>query len=84
MCTEGMDGKLLQQNVCNPLHAEFVVRVTDVENLTVAGVILVFNDPEQAVDAVLDIGEATFLAATVHQVDNKLGDYPGTADSCRF
>jgi hypothetical protein len=84
-----MGGEFFPEHIGQLLHAEFVVRVSDIENPAVAATVLVFDNPEKAVDTVLDIGETSFLSTSVHQPDggtfnkiqDELGNHPGAADS---
>jgi hypothetical protein len=50
-----------QQHLSQFANARFVVRVTDVDDFTVAAVIFVFDDAEQRFDTVADIRKAAFL-----------------------
>jgi hypothetical protein len=86
--TEGVCRKLCYKNIRKIFHAVFVFRITDIENLTIATVVPIFDDSEKALYPVLDICETPFLLAAIHESDggafykvkNKLGNDPGTAD----
>src|SRR5690606_39081253 len=81
--------KACQQHFRQLADARFVVRVTDVDDLSVTAAVFVFDDAEQRFNTVADIGEATFLFATFnqlngrtfHQVEDQLGDSAGAADT---
>jgi hypothetical protein len=89
---QGMIFERVDEHAGQGLDGGFIVRVADVEDPSVAAVAPVFDDAEQAFDAVLDVGEAALLLAAVHeldrrpfgQVEDQLGDGPGTADAGRF
>jgi hypothetical protein len=80
------------QDIGQFLHAVLVIRIADIENAPVATAALVFDDPEQTLHAILDIRETTLLAPPVdqlnggplNQIEDELGDHPGTADAGRF
>ena len=55
------------------LDREVVGRVANVEDTAGGAAVLVFDDPHEAADAVLDKGEGAALVAPVHQLDRFAG-----------
>lgn len=66
-----MTFKACQQHFRQLADARFVVRVTDVDDLSVTAAVFVFDDAEQRFNTVADIGEATFLFATFNQLNGR-------------
>jgi len=68
--------------------AGLIYRVADIEDLSVRAAIFVLDNPEKTFYPIPDIGETPLLFPPVHQLDrragnqvqDKLGDGPGTAD----
>ncbi len=61
MARGGMVYKNIFQLVGKLFHSSFVLRVADIEYLTVELVLFIFNDLNEAFNTVVDIGEASFL-----------------------
>src|SRR5213075_2117731 len=69
--------------------AGFVVWIANVDDLPVTNPFGIFNDAVEAFDPFSDVGEAAFLAAAINQedgvalnqVEDELGNGPGTADA---
>ena len=53
--------ELLDEQLGQGFDGRFVFRIADVEDPAVAAVALVFDDAEQAFDAVFDVGKAALL-----------------------
>ena len=81
--------ELFYQHISQFSNTEFVVGIPQVNDFSIAIIVLVFDYPEQPFDTVTDIGKAPLLISTVNQLDrrplyqvkNQLGDGPGTSDS---
>ncbi|MNP66544.1 hypothetical protein D3C76_1622710 [compost metagenome] len=58
-----------QQHFRQLTNTGFVGRVADVDDLTIALTVAVFNNAVQRFNTIVDIGKATFLRPTVHQLD---------------
>lgn len=79
-----MNGKFLPEHISKFVHAVLIFRISNIENLPVAAIVLVLDNSEKALDTVFDIGETAFLPTTVnqtyraslHQVQDELGNDP--------
>ncbi|MFU0781466.1 MAG: hypothetical protein ACFWT4_25390 [Citrobacter braakii] len=58
-----------KQHFCQFLNTRFVLRITDVDNLTVAASAFVFNDAVQGFDTIPNVGKAAFLLAAFNQLN---------------
>jgi len=74
IATQWMRFEFFQQGLRHVFDAGFVIWVTNVDDLTIALVVAVFNNAEQGFDAVLNIGETTFLRSTINQLDRSAFD----------
>src|SRR4051812_41988081 len=49
--------------------ADVVCRVAEIEDAARGSALAIFDDPQERVDTVVDVGEGAALAAAVHQLD---------------
>jgi len=78
-----MNVKFSPKHIGKSGYTAFVVWISDIEDAPIALVVLVFDNPEEAFDAVPEVGKTTFLPAAVHQADrssfhqiqDELGDH---------
>ena len=83
--------EILDEQVRELLDACLVVRIADIEDLSVADAVSVLDDPKQAVDPLRHVREAALLLPAVyeqqrrslHEVENQLRDGARAADSRR-
>ena len=61
--------KMFPEYIGKLLHAVFIVRIPNVENLPVTAVVFVFDNSEKAFYAVLDICETSFLLPAVNKAN---------------
>ena len=88
MSPKRMSGKFFPEHIGKSSHAEFIVRISNIQDPPIALAICVFDDSEETVDTIPDIGEAALLPTAVNQTDRRafhhvqdeLGDHPRTAD----
>lgn len=79
-----MNGKFLPEHISKFMHAVLIFRTSNIENPSVAAIVIVLDNSEKALDSVFDIGETAFLPTTVnqtyrapfHQIQDELGDHP--------
>ena len=87
-----MSLEFLDQHLRQLANACLVFRISDVDDLAVASTILVFDDPEKAVDTLVDLRETSLLKTAIDQenrcsldqIEYQLRDGPGGTDPCRI
>ena len=83
--SQWMGFEFLHQHLRQFADARLVLGIADIDDLAVTSVILVFDDPEEAIHSFFDFREASLLLTAIDQengcaldeIENQLGDGSG-------